>query len=158
MNIYNSNIEIASEIMTEAAKWLVKINQPLWNFEQLLPEYLIRDYSKENIYVGWEGSEAIAAMALLWHDPVFWPEYNLNESGFIHKLSVRREFANKGYSKEMIIFAEKECLNKNINYLRLDCAGERPRLCNFYKDLGFIQVDRKKIIGFDVARFEKCLL
>ena len=57
----------------------------------------------------------------------------------------------------MILFAELECKNKGINILRMDCAGDRPKLCNFYETNGFIKIDRQRIGIYDITYFEKSL-
>lgn len=158
MHIIESNAIIASEIITEAAAWLIENNKPLWTINQLTPERLLQTYSEDSFYVGWKGNIAVCAMVLLWHDPYFWPHIPLNESGFIHKLSVKREFSGMGYPQKMIKYAEEKCIKRDIKALRLDCAGDRPELCQFYENYGFIQIDRKKIGEFDVALFEKHLI
>ncbi len=55
------------------------------------------------------------------------------------------------YLKEMVIFAESECLKRNVFFLRLDCAGERSKLREFYESLGFEQAQRKMVNKYDVA-------
>ena len=155
MEIKNTQVETAIEIMQEAAKWLIQIDKPLWRLDDLTADKLLKEISREDFYVGWENDQSIAAMILQWQDPLFWKDVKPFESGFIHKLSVRRAFAGKGFSKEMIIFAESECIKRNIHFLRLDCAGDRPKLCGFYESLGFKQVQRKMVGKFDVAFYEK---
>lgn len=57
----------------------------------------------------------------------------------------------------MIKFAEAECVTIGIGYLRLDCAGDRAKLCKFYESIGFLQVDRKMIGKFDITFYVKKL-
>jgi len=68
-------------------------------------------------------------MILQWHDPLFWPTVKEYESGFIHKLCVRREFAGKGLSAKMVEHAVRECSRRGIGYLRLDTDVTKPKLC-----------------------------
>jgi GNAT superfamily N-acetyltransferase len=155
MEIKNTQVETAIEIIQEAAKWLIQIGKPLWRLGDLTVDRILKQISREEIYVGWENDQSIAAMILQWHDPSFWKDVKPFESGFIHKLSVRRAFAGKGHAKETIRFAESECLKRDVHLLRLDCAGDRPKLCRFYESLGFEQVQRKMVGKFDVAFYEK---
>jgi len=153
--ITSGDIDNAVLVIREAAKWMIEIGKSLWEMEDLTKEKLLKGLTKDNFYTGYVNNKPAAAMLLIWHDPFFWPDIKLNESGFIHKLSVSREFAGKGYAEEMIKFAEAECKYKNINFLRLDCAGDRAKLRKFYESLGFVQVNRKMMGNFDVAFYQK---
>jgi GNAT superfamily N-acetyltransferase len=157
MFIKNGDVDHAIIIMREAAEWLISSGKLLWKIEDLTKEKILNGITEENVYVGWKNNLPIAAMILQWHDPFFWKNVKPFESGFIHKLSVKREYAGKGYSKEMVKFAESECKKRGIFLLRLDCAGDRPKLCNFYESLGFVQINRKMMGIFDMAFYEKKL-
>ena len=158
MIIKKGQINDALLIMKEAAQWLIEINQPLWKLEDLVKEKITKGLSEENFIVGYINDEPAAAMILQWEDKLFWPNINKNQSGFIHKLSIKRKFAGQGLAKKLINYAETECKNKNINYLRLDCAADRPKLCNFYEQNGFIKVDRRMVGVYDIAFYEKKII
>ena len=160
MIIKNSNINIAIDIMREAAQWLIDKGERMWRLEDLTAEKIMNGISEENVYVGFEDSLPIAAMILQWQDTIFWEQIKPFESGFIHKLCVKRKYAGKGYAKEMLAFAEAECRKRKIGFLRLDTAGDRPKLCSFYESLGFKQVQRR-LVGpnaSDMAFYEKKIL
>jgi ribosomal protein S18 acetylase RimI-like enzyme len=156
MEIKSGNIESSILVMHEVAKWLIDKNESLWKINDLTKEVLLcNNLTEDNFYTGWECEKPIASMILQWHDPELWPNIKPFESGFIHKLCVSREYAGKEISREMILFAELECKNRGIKILRLDCAGDRQKLCNFYESYGFIKVDRKNIGIYDIAFYEK---
>ena len=143
--------------MREAAQWLVDIGKPMWNLEDLSP-VKINNPSDEFI-VMWIDEESVAAMTLSFEDRFFWPHVALNTSGFIHKLSIRRKFAGKGYAEMLIGHAKKLCLAKSIYYLRLDCDPHRKGLTNFYENCGFSLVElktisTKKLGTIDLAMYE----
>ena len=75
-------------------------------------------------------------------------------SGFIHKLSVRNEFAGKGYAEKLIERAKEICAGKGIHCLRLDCDPRRQGLCRLYEKAGFKLLEIKKINVFDCAMRE----
>ena len=98
-------------------------------------------------------------MILCFEDPFFWPDLEPNTSGFIHKLSVRRAYAGKGYAKQMIEHARDVCIRSGIHSLRLDCDPHREGLMKFYHDCGFSLMERKvlhtqKWGKIDLAMFE----
>ena len=153
MKITQGNTALAIEIMQEAAAWLVETRRPLWRLEDLTEAKILAGITKEDIYVGWMDGEAALAMILQWSDPFFWPQAQ-DDSGFIHKLSVRRRFAGTNGSRQMVEWAEQEARRRGKAYLRLDCAGDRPKLCSFYESLGFQQVERRRVGIYDEAFFE----
>lgn len=155
MKIKKGQINDAILIMKEAAQWLIDINEPLWEIDDFDKKKITNGLTEENFVVGYINDGPAAAMILQWEDKFFWPNINKNQSGFIHKLSVKRKFAGQDLAKKLINYAEKECKNKNINYLRLDCAGDRPKLCSFYEKNGFYKVDRRMVGIYDVAFYEK---
>jgi len=135
--------EEAINIMKEAAQWLIEMGRPMWEIEELSCEKMKN--SPEEFYVLWDGNESVAAMMLNFEDPFFWLHVAPNTSGFVHKLSVRRKFAGKGYAKLLIEHGKEICLRKEIHCLRLDCDPHRKGLLKFYDSCGFSLVEMKEL-------------
>ena len=149
--------EEAISIMQEAAQWLISVGQPMWNKYDLTVETLKNPANE--YWVMWDDMQSVSAMTLSFEDTFFWPTVLPNTSGFIHKLSVRRKYASKGYSKMMVEHAIKICQEKGISHLRLDCDPHRPKLMQFYFSCGFNLLEIKQIytpkLGkIDLAMFE----
>ena len=51
------------------------------------------------------------------------PAFQKGESLYLHKVVVKRTFAGKGFSKELIDFAKKLALSYYINEIRLNCIS-----------------------------------
>jgi len=147
-------VDEAIKVIREVAKWLIDIEKPLWKLEDITKEKLLKDSKEEEFYVLKVDNEVAGAMILKWNDPFFWPNIKQGQSGFIHKLSVRRKYSGTGISEKMIEHAAEECRRRNVDFLRLDCAGDRKELCSFYEKIGFKQVRRKMMGPFDVAFYE----
>jgi GNAT superfamily N-acetyltransferase len=142
------------EVIKEAAKWLIDIEKPMWKLEDITKEKLLKDNRENDFYVLKVDDEVAGAMILKWNDPFFWPDIKQGKSGFVHKLSVRRKYSGTGISEKMLEYAADECRRKNIDFLRLDCDGNRKELCSFYEKFGFKQVRRKMMGVFDVVFYE----
>jgi len=151
LSINTGNVDEAIEIMREAAKWLIDIGKPMWKLEDITKVKLLENNKVDEFYVLKVDNDIAGAMILKWHDSFFWPDIKPGESGFIHKLSIQRKYSGTGISKKMIEYAVEECRKRNVGFLRLDCAGDRKELCNFYEKIGFKQVRRKMMGPFDVA-------
>lgn len=139
------DIDSAIAVMKEVAKWCEDTGKNMWRMDELSKDSLIKGITMDNFYVGKVGNDKAAAMILQWYDPLFWPQIKKNESGFVHKLCVRRAFSGQGISQMMIAFAMEECKKKGIRYLRLDTGWNRHKLCSLYESLGFVKVGQKTI-------------
>ena len=142
----------AVSIIREAAQWLIDIGKPMWRLDDLT-FYKLNNPLNEFIVIRVNGISA-AAMTLSFEDKFFWPNIKLNTSGFIHKLSVRREYAGKGYAKMLVDHAKKICLDKKIYCLRLDCDPHRKGLNEFYLNCGFTLVEIKTINTNDLGTID----
>jgi ribosomal protein S18 acetylase RimI-like enzyme len=155
LQIPASEAELAVQIMREVAQWCIDIGKPMWALEELTQEKLLSGpLSSVNFVVArFDGSPA-ASMILQWHDPAFWPAVKENESAFIHKLCVRRNFAGRNLSTKMVGYAVSESKKKLIEYVRLDTDFANPRLCSLYEGMGFVKAGRKRVNGRDYALYE----
>ena len=130
-------VDEAIKVIREVTKWLIYIEKPLWKLEDITKEKLLKDCKEEEFHVIKVDNDVAGAMILKWNDPFFWSNIKQGQSGFIHKLSVRRKYSGTGISEKMIEYAAEECRRRNVDFLRLDCAGDRKELCSFYEKIGF---------------------
>jgi ribosomal protein S18 acetylase RimI-like enzyme len=134
--------EAAINIMREVAKWGRSVGLNVWKDEYLTKEKLMVGINECDFYVGQVLEDNACCMILQWNDTLFWPKAKENESGYIHKLCVRRDYSGLGLSKKMVEFAIEECRRRNVHYLRLDTGRSKKKLCNLYESLGFQLVDK----------------
>ena len=148
----------ALSVIRESARWLINSGKPLWRIEDLTennPQY--GDYK---FYVAWLGNESVGAFMLNFDGGFIWQGFP-GSAGYIHKLSVRRKFAGKGYSQLLLEYAADICREKSdIAYLRLDCDLYREKLCRLYESCGFELVvtksfDTEKYGRVDCALYQK---
>ncbi len=147
-------VDNAISTLREVAKWCEVTGKNMWTVEDLTKEELMQGLTEENFYVGKVGNSVISSMILQWHDQLFWPEIKHDESGFIHKLCVRREYSGLGVSKLMIEQAIEECKKRGIHTIRLDTGWNRLKLHELYESLGFIKVGRKTIAEREYALYK----
>jgi len=133
----------AIDIMREAAKWLIDAGKPLWTIDELTVEHLSNP--PDEFIVMWDGEQSIAAITLSFTKNIIdkncWPKIPPDESGFLHKLSIRRKYAGKGLAALLVEHAKQLCKAKGVRYLRLDCLSNREGLMSFYKNCGFSLVE-----------------
>jgi len=145
-----------SAILGEAAQWLDEMGHGLWLLEEVSPERLMDEYALTECFIGHVNGIPAATMVLLESDARFWPNVNPGESLFLHKLSIRRQFAKQGVARQMVMWAENEAGARNKRYLRLDCAADRPKLVLWYENLGFRRIREQMMFEkFPTVFFEK---
>ena len=127
--------------------WLQREGQEMWRIEQVSTERVLKEYSPEEMFLGYLDGIPAATMVLQEVDDLFWPFVTQSESLFLHKLSIRRKFAKSGVAGSMITWAKSEAKNRHKRYLRLDCAADRPKLCRFYESQGFTKVREQVMFG-----------
>lgn len=137
-------------VIREVAAWGRQTGFRVWPDEWLTPEGLVTEESQpENFYVGMVGNEIACAFILQWSDSEYWPNAPKYEAAYLHKFCVRRKFAGKSMTKNVVKAIMAECTSRGIRYIRLDTALDEKRVRKIYLDAGFHIVD---IIDYDNGR------
>lgn len=149
------DIPIIEEILLDAVNWMAKSGlQNQWNESNVKWSNLSKFYKINNFYIAYENGYPAACMALTDYDPTYWPSIPKGESLYLHKVAVKRGFAGKGYSKELIDFSKKLALNHSINAIRLNCNQHRSKLRTVYEKEGFSCVEEKTFFEkYDTALY-----
>lgn len=139
-----NDILTVEEILIDAVIWMKKNKlQNQWNEDTIKWNSLSKDYQINDFYIDYQNGVPAACIAITDLDLKYWSEIPQGKPLYIHKLAVKREFAGKGISKELINFAKKLSLKNGINSLRLDCNLQRNKLRKLYENEGFIYVGSK---------------
>ncbi|NLW03115.1 MAG: GNAT family N-acetyltransferase [Clostridiaceae bacterium] len=147
---------IIEEILLDAVNWMDSSGLHMWKAGQVKWPGLSRFYKAEDFYIAYHDGVPAACMAMVDHDPVFWPDIPKGESLYLHKLAVKRAFAGKGFSKQLIDFAKETARKRGIKTVRLDCHRNRPRLRAVYEREGFVCVSEKTLFGKYETAFYVC--
>lgn len=149
------DIPIIEEILLDAVGWLSKSGlQNQWNESNVKWSVLSKSYKINDFYISYQNGLPTACMALTDYDPTYWPNVPKGESLYLHKVAVKRAFAGKGSSKELIDFAKKLALNNCIYTIRLNCNQHRNKLREVYEKEGFICVEEKTFFEkYDTALY-----
>lgn len=113
-----------------------------WNEDSIKRDSLSKDYQINDFYIYYQNGVPAACIAITDLDLKYWSEIPKGKSLYMHKLAVKREFASKGISKELIYFAKNLSRKKGVNSLRLDCNFQKNKLRMLYESEGFIYVGR----------------
>lgn len=152
--VKTGDVNGAIEIIKEVAQWCIDNKIPMWRMENLTKDILTKGVADNNFCIGQIGNDDATSMILQWCDPIFWPQAPENESGYIHKLCVRRSYAGMKLSEKMVEYAIGECKRRGIRFLRLDTYWGSNKLCQLYENIGFKKINRKEIGSIDYAIYE----
>lgn len=146
----------ASEILQEAATWLLSKGIQQWQPEWFNVAWAEKQIANGTLYLGIVENLPVATIRLLWEDAEIWGPQAL-DAGYLHSLAVRR--ANAGIGRNLIAWAAEQVRACGRSYLRLDCWDGNTALHSYYRSLGFERVDvieqRVKDRVWLVSRFQK---
>ncbi|OPJ57911.1 GNAT family N-acetyltransferase [Clostridium oryzae] len=138
-----NDIPTIEGILIDVVIWMKKNKlQNQWNEDNIKWNFLSKDYQINDFYIDYQNGVPAGCIAITDLDQKYWPKIPHGKSLYIHKLAVKREFAGKGISKELINFAKNLSLKNGINSLRLDCNLQRNKLRRLYENEDFIYAGR----------------
>jgi GNAT superfamily N-acetyltransferase len=148
------DVQIVSDILGEAARWLDQNGISLWQAGELTPAKIGDDVKASLFFLAECNDEAAGTVKFQLEDSLFWPDANQDESAFIHRLAVKRRFAGGDVSSAVLQWAVNRTRSLGRRYLRLDCEASRPRLRAVYERFGFRHHSDKQVGPYFVSRYE----
>ena len=78
---------------------------PMWRADELHPERLASDVGAGLFFLASVDGDAAGTIKFQLSDPEFWPDQLGDESAYLHRLAVRRQFAGRGVSSALLAWA-----------------------------------------------------
>jgi len=154
-----ADARLIAETLTEAAKWVERLDGTVMWVEGELEEVRVRAEVDAGMFVIAEIDGHIAgALRFQLEDRLFWPDLHGRDSAFVHRLAVRRAFARRGVSTALLEWTVGRARALGKQYLRLDCDAERSRLRAFYERFGFRLHSYRQVGSYYVSRYELQIL
>jgi GNAT superfamily N-acetyltransferase len=148
------DIEKVAEILCEAARWLEQSGMPMWRGDELSPSRIAAYVDAGSFFIAECDGKAAGVVKFQLEDNEFWPDVPQNNSAFVHRLAVRRQFAGGEISSALLNWAVKRARSLGKVYLRLDCEASRPKLRAVYEKFGFIHHSDRQVGAYFVSRYE----
>ena len=136
--VTSKEFETVYDILHENALWLSLKNIIQWPLDWLQSK---RQEIQESIELGTyhavDIDNEIAAIVEIKSVPeALWGNDN-TPALYIHKLSIRRKYADKKLGREIINLIEAKAIQQGIKSLRLDCVAHNDKLRQYYESCGF---------------------
>src|SRR5580698_10408734 len=99
------DIERVSAVLREAAGWLEQTGKRMWRDNELLPSNITTDITAGLFFIAACDGETSGVVKFQLEDPLFWPDVPQNDSAFVHRLAVKRQFAGGEISAALLNWA-----------------------------------------------------
>jgi GNAT superfamily N-acetyltransferase len=148
------DVKVVSDILGEAARWLDQSGMGMWKAGELSPSNIAEDVNASLFFLAERKGEAAGTVKFQLEDLVFWPDVPQDQSVFVHRLAVKRDFAGGDVSSALLQWAVERTRSLDRRFLRLDCEASRPRLRAIYERFGFRHHSNKQVGTYFVSRYE----
>lgn len=142
------DLEKIVALREEARAWLADNGIEQWKIPYP-PIKIAQAIERGEAYLVYLGEESIGTIRLQWSDEMLWGK-TADDAGYVHNLVVSRKFAGQGIGREMLKWAEETATKAGKRFLRLDCAANNEKLCNYYQRAGFTP---RGIRAFEIEEF-----
>lgn len=143
-----------SAVLNEAAAWLEECNMQLWREAELSTDRVASDVENQLFFLAEVNGEIAGVVMFQLEDQIFWPDSAFGEAAYIHRLAIRRTYAGRGLSEQILRWAAQRTQVLGRRYLRLDCFADRLRLRAIYERFGFRYCDDRLVGPYHVARYQ----
>ncbi|MEH2263405.1 GNAT family N-acetyltransferase [Nostoc sp.] len=145
---------IVSNVLLEAALWLQERGIPLWDDSEVSLESISKDVANGLFFIAECAGEPAGTIKFQLEDLLFWPDISQEESAFVHRLAIRRQYSGGKVSSALLAWAVERAQIFGKRYLRLDCEASRPRLKAVYENFGFRHHSDRQVGPYFVSRYE----
>ena len=145
------------EILEEASRWLSsKGLETQWRLSPAFRETIKNNIECGHVYVVKDVEETIGTITLQWSDKEFWGDLP-PDSGYVHKLAIKRSYGGKRLGLRMLQWAEAKARVEGKRYLRLDCLASNKTIRTYYERAGFVHVRDTEAAGWTASLYKKNL-
>ncbi|MEA5626474.1 GNAT family N-acetyltransferase [Nostoc sp. UHCC 0251] len=145
---------IVSDVLLEAALWLQELGIPLWGDSEVSLESISEDVANGLFFIAECDGEPAGTIKFQLEDLLFWPDISQEESAFLHRLAIRRQYSGGKVSSALLAWAVERAQTFGKRYLRLDCDASRPPLKALYENFGFRHHSDRQVGPYFVSRYE----
>ena len=141
-------------MLLEAARWVDSLGVTMWEEGELASRRIRSEIRLEQFFIAECDGDPAGAVRFQLEDRQFWPDIPQDDSAFVHRLVVRRQYQGRGISTALLEWAVDRARALGKTYLRLDCDEDRPKLRALYERFGFLLHSFRQVGPYYVARYQ----
>jgi protein-tyrosine phosphatase len=136
-----ADLDTVLGILNDATRNLLQRGIPtVWKPAEFSRQEFLEQALRGEVFIAFLEDVPVGTFILQWSDLKWWGD-KPPDSGYIHKLAIRPEYAGKGIGVEMLRWAEEQARSAGKKFLRLNCLAEDPKIRDYYERAGFVHVD-----------------
>ena len=149
------DLDSVLEILEEASRWLSsKGLETRWRPSPTFRETIKNNIERGHVYVVKDVEGTVGTITLQWSDNKFWGDLP-PDSGYVHKLAIKRSHGGKRLGLRMLQWAEAKARAEGKRYLRLDCPASNKTIRDYYEKAGFVHVRDTEMPGLKASLYQK---
>jgi ribosomal protein S18 acetylase RimI-like enzyme len=148
------DVEEILDLWLEAAKWIQSKGINQWP-DSFSIQSVEKRLNISEIYIVKQKDTIIASLAIQWSDKLIWKELDNDQSGYIHRLIVRRAYSGRGIGNQLLEWAGEYIKANGKSFIRLDCMADNEGLNQYYSKIGFNYKGRVEGKGWAASLFER---
>lgn len=162
--IYLAKVEdlyLIMELIREAQQFLKDNNIPQWQNNYPNQETIKEDLKNKTLYLYWmEGIVAGMINISLKKDPQYAIIYDgawLSNKDYavIHRLAIKREFANLGIAQKLLIFSEELAKRNNIYSIKIDTHYLNKPMNSLLIKMGYYHCGTIELANHDQSDYHR---
>lgn len=154
MEILNSNLNdlpTIFELYRIATSYMKAKNQVYW--PEFSEEFIISEIDEHRQWKLIIDGETACIWATTYSDELIWGTKNLDPSLYIHRIATNPEYRGRKLVGQIVKWADRQCIQQNLKYVRMDTVGLNNGLIAHYEKLGFEFIGASKLV--DVSELPK---
>ena len=149
------DLDSVLEILEEASRWLSsKGLETRWRPSPTFRETIKNNIEPGHVYVVKDVEGTVGTITLQWSDNKFWGDLP-PDSGYVHKLAIKRSHGGKRLGLRMLQWAEAKARAEGKRYLRLDCPASNKTIRDYYEKAGFVHVRDTEMPGWKASLYQE---
>jgi GNAT superfamily N-acetyltransferase len=145
---------VVADILKEAAVWAERNHGRLWVESELDAKHIQAEVEQGQFFLARCAAQYAGTVRYQLVDELFWPDAAGEDSAYVHRLAVRRQFAGRGLAAAMLHWAAQRARAEGRSSLRLDTDMTRPKLRCLYEACGFRPHSERQVGSYHVMRYE----
>lgn len=148
--------ETVRGLLVDAAQWIQRTQGFVqWREERFTHAYVSDVIDRYEVFVAHMDGVPVGCFSVQWGYEEIWGDQFHENAGYVHRLTVSRDYQGMGIGTRLINWAERYVKDQGKSWLRLDCMADNAALNRYYAREGFAFCGRYDGRGWSAHLYER---